>query len=86
MKPLGKYGSLHRSQLEENRPALFEKLSEQDLESLCLQLEKEAQEMKARLLKNGADEPQAEELVLNELVLVPDEATATARQQGGYTD
>lgn len=83
--PLGKYGTLHRNSLVENRPEETSKMPPAEIEKISRQVNSQAEARMKLLLEQGMDHDQAEEIVMNELVLMPNAETQSAMQDG-YRD
>ena len=103
---LGRYGLLHRQQLQQSRPDMYRALQQEgELGKYLRNVDQSAEEMRELLLKQlAAKQPYnpvewnnsreaweasldrtAEEIVLQERVLVPDAETQAA-MQNGYVD
>ena len=82
---LGKWGNKYHLSLVENRPDLVKGMSDAEIVARCREVNRDAEQMLAVLKKQGVKQDAAEEIVLAELVLVPDLETSKAMQDG-YTD
>ena len=104
-KRLGRYGQLHRDQLQLSKPETYRDFQQAgELEEHLHAIDQQAEKMKALVMRQleksqpynpkewgsreawmGGLDRIAEELVLNDLVLVPDQETQDAMQDG-YRD
>jgi len=82
---LGHYGNLHLESVVRSRPDLAKSLGRERLRQQCRDVNAQAESRYKLMRKQGASHEQAEEVVLNELVLVPDLETERAMRDG-YTD
>ena len=95
-KPHRNWSSLHEASLKLNQPAAWKELRDTgELEQYLQRVGQEAQEsfemIRDRQMKQPGwtmdqAERTAEEMVLNDLILVMDTETSEAMSQGGYRD
>ena len=95
-QPHRNWKSLHEASLRQNQPARLKQLRETvDLTEYLQVVDQEAQEMFEAIRDRQMKQPgwtmdqaerTAEEMVLNDLVLVMDTETSEAMSQGGYRD
>lgn len=94
--PHRNWSSLHEASLKQNQPERWKQLRQTgDLKEYLRLVDREAQEtfelIRDRHLKKPSwtmdqAERMAEEIVLNDSILVPDRETSEAMNQGGYLD
>ena len=95
-KPHRNWSSLHEASLKQNQPERLKQLRETvDLTEYLQVVDQEAQEMFEAIRDRQMKQPgwtmdqaerTAEEMVLNDLILVMDTETSEAMSQGGYRD
>lgn len=96
MRSSAEFAEEHRRSLEQNQPTMLAELQKSgEITSYLQEIGREAKAMYDRLYESRATTPgwtpdQAErmamEVVMHDLILVPDPETAAAIQQDGYLD